>query len=134
MQPPAVAHETPEKAAKVPGLGLGAIAHELPFHASTRVATPDADVPERTPEPPTAMHDTDDAHDTPLSPSSTPTLGLGTVVQFEPLHDSMSVRTEVLDARLPTATHLVTERHVTAPSEARPPVADPVAVDQEPPS
>ncbi len=59
------------------------------------------------------MHDVADTHDTPLRPSWLPSLGLGTIDQAVPFHDSMSVLVLFLVLLGPTAVHDVADTHDT---------------------
>jgi hypothetical protein len=102
-------HDTPWRSLPlVTGLGLATIIQAPPFHDSTRVSLG----PPCARSVPTARHDVGDTHDTDsrrLLWGGVPRLGLATIVQALPVHDS----TSVFAPAYPTAMHARAEVHDT---------------------
>ena len=70
-----------------PSFGLSRTDHELPSHASTNGLLPDSDG-----VAPTAIHQDEEAQDTPARVSlAVPAFGLSTIDQSVPSQDSISV-------------------------------------------
>jgi hypothetical protein len=102
--------ETPNKLGPDPGLGVGSIAHVVPFRASASVAQVSA----LKPSDPTTVHALADEHDTPKRYCQSPRGSMVSIVHVVPFRVSTNAaRSPALLVYHPAATHTVAEVHDT---------------------
>lgn len=109
VQVAADAHDTPLSMSTVPGLGLCATVHLVPFQDSMRVFSAPGPV-----SVPTVVQVVVEEHDTPWRLSYVdPGLGLVTRDQVVPSQDSMSALVMRRSPCVPTAVHAAADTHDT---------------------